>query len=140
MYSLYVNNKKKIKNTINRPRIFYVNLIEPRIISYYEMIVSLYEKLLMKKNEIFLFSLYFLVLYLNNLKFNHKNRISSKIYNKLVYNLDKVQVISSKKKVIEEKRVRKISESHSRYLVLKEYLKNQNRKSITPLDLNSLTL
>jgi hypothetical protein len=140
MYSLYVNNKNKIKNTINRPRVFYVNLIEPKIISYYEMIVNLYEKLLMKKNKIFLFSLYFLVLYLNNLKYNNMNRISGKIYNKLIYNLDKIQVISSKKKFNEEKRVKKISESHSRYLVLKEYLKNQYRKSISPLDLNSLTL
>lgn len=36
MYSMYINCYDKIKETINRPRFFYINLIEPKIHKYYD--------------------------------------------------------------------------------------------------------
>jgi hypothetical protein len=35
MYSMYINCYEKIKETVNRPRFFYINLIEPSIHKYY---------------------------------------------------------------------------------------------------------
>jgi len=42
MYSMYVDYSKKISETLNRPRFFYINLIEPKIYDYYKEITSQY--------------------------------------------------------------------------------------------------
>jgi hypothetical protein len=42
MYSMYVDYSKKISETLNRPRFFYINLIEPKIYKYYKEITSQY--------------------------------------------------------------------------------------------------
>jgi hypothetical protein len=36
MYSMYANCYDKIKDTLQRPRFFYINLIEPKIHKYYD--------------------------------------------------------------------------------------------------------
>ena len=46
MYSMYVNYSKKIKESLNRPRFFYLNLIEPKTFNYYSNIVKAYENIL----------------------------------------------------------------------------------------------
>jgi hypothetical protein len=139
---MYVNYKEKLNITQNRPRIFYLNLIEPKISSYYEMIINSYEKLLMKKNEIILLNLYFIILNLNNFKFNKSNtlRIFTEVNDKLVYNMKKIKVMFINKKLNDQRKVKRISESHSKYLMFKEYFKELNRKSNTSFDINTLTM
>jgi len=70
MYSMYVNYKEIIQKIILRPRIFYINLIEPKINNYYWNVIDSYEKLMihMSKKE-------FLYLILNILKWNYSNKI-----------------------------------------------------------------
>jgi len=46
MYSMYVDYSKKIKETLNRPRFFYLNLIEPNTFNYYSNIIKAYENIL----------------------------------------------------------------------------------------------
>ena len=46
MYSMYVDYSKKIKETLNRPRFFYLNLIEPKTFNYYSNIIKAYENIL----------------------------------------------------------------------------------------------
>jgi hypothetical protein len=46
MYSMYVNYSEKIKKSLNRPRFFYLNLIEPKIFNNYSNIIKLYENIL----------------------------------------------------------------------------------------------
>lgn len=51
MYSMYVNYINKVKETLNRPRFFYINLIEPKTYNYYSNIVKAYEELLVLNNK-----------------------------------------------------------------------------------------
>src|SRR5438552_3049609 len=51
MYSLYIDYSKKIKETLNRPNFFYINLIEPKTFNYYSNIIKLYEKILTINNK-----------------------------------------------------------------------------------------
>src|SRR5947207_10054657 len=51
MYSLYIDYSKKIKETLNRPNFFYINLIKPKTFNYYSNIIKLYEKILTIKNK-----------------------------------------------------------------------------------------
>ena len=56
MYSFYVDYTKKIKETLNRPRFFYLNLIEPKTFNYYSNVIKSYEKILTISNkDIFLY-------------------------------------------------------------------------------------
>src|SRR5215471_7945177 len=54
MYSMYVNYSSKIKETINRPRFFYLNLIEPKTFNYYSNVIKAYENVLIKSNKEYL--------------------------------------------------------------------------------------
>jgi hypothetical protein len=40
MYSMYVNYSRKVSETLNRPRFFYINLIEPKTYKYYSEITN----------------------------------------------------------------------------------------------------
>ena len=72
MYSMYINSSEKIKETLNRPRFFYLNLIEPKTFNYYSNVIKLYENIL-----IFSYKESFLYLCLLLLKWNSicKNKI-----------------------------------------------------------------
>jgi hypothetical protein len=54
MYSMYINYINKINVTINRPRFFYINIIEPGIYNFYKRILKAYENLLILKSKIHL--------------------------------------------------------------------------------------
>jgi hypothetical protein len=49
MSSMYFNYYTKIQETINRPRFFYLNIIDPSVIYYYRRIVNYYRGLLVRK-------------------------------------------------------------------------------------------
>jgi len=91
MYSMYIDYYEKIKDTINRPRFFYINLIEPRIHKYYNWIVKYYGELLVIKNKPMILVLYLLLLqanFVNKLKLNSiKNNIINNINKYFSYNI-----------------------------------------------------
>ena len=66
MYSMYVDNMSKVRKTLNRPRFFYINLIEPKTYNYYSNIVKVYENLLIKNSKV-----HFLLVSLLIIKWNH---------------------------------------------------------------------
>jgi len=51
IYSMYVDYSKKIKETLNRPRFFYLNMIEPKTYNYYSNIIKLYENIITMNNK-----------------------------------------------------------------------------------------
>jgi hypothetical protein len=51
MYSLYANSSEKIQDTLNKPRFFYLNLIEPNISSHYNKVINLYHNFILNKNK-----------------------------------------------------------------------------------------
>jgi hypothetical protein len=157
MYSMYINYTEKIKETLHRPRFFYINLIEPKTFTYYHWVIKFYQEILIRKNKSLIAYIYLLILQLNYINKNKiqilKNRFSSilnKYYkilknNKLsnfdIYDTNKnsiVNKVKSEEKVIIKKKYTK--EKKSKYLLYKKYLLELERKSNTPLDLNSLTL
>ena len=50
MYSLYADMYKKVNETINRPKFFYINIIEPKIFPYYNKVMNTYEEWIFKYN------------------------------------------------------------------------------------------
>jgi hypothetical protein len=205
MYSMYVDYSQKIKETINRPRFFYINLIEPKTYNYYNLIVSTYGNILMKKNIPFFLYICLLMLQfnyffkqkvnvtknyilnqnqeklfintalykntnINNIYNNHNNNDENKenisfkrcLYKKNIkpqisnssiktrktintdiYNIqkNKIEEIKVNSDLNEKKKVKKsIKIKKSKYLIYKNYLEDLERKSSTPLDLNTLSL
>lgn len=65
MYSMYINCYDKINDTINRPRFFYINLIEPKLHKYYDWVVKYYGELIIIKKKPMLLLLYLLLLQAN---------------------------------------------------------------------------
>ena len=51
MYSLYADVYKKVNETLNRPRFFYINIIEPSVFPYYSKVVKSYEEWVFKYNK-----------------------------------------------------------------------------------------
>ena len=74
MYSMYINCYDKIKDSINRPRFFYINLIEPKLYKYYDWVVKYYGEIIIIKKKPMLLLLY---LYLLQLKFVNKFKLKS---------------------------------------------------------------
>lgn len=62
MYSMYVNYNYIIQNIITRPRIFYINIIDPKIYYYYSNVLESYEKILISisRNQFIYFLIYIL--------------------------------------------------------------------------------
>jgi hypothetical protein len=98
MYSMYVNYSEKIKKSLNRPRFFYLNLIEPKIFNNYSNIIKLYENILkLSYKESFLY-LCMLLLKWNNICKN-KIQILKKRYLFFQYNEFKIKnIINNKSK------------------------------------------
>ena len=86
MYSMYVNTYEKVKETINRPRFFYINIIEPNRYSYYRWITYYYEMLLIKKRKSLFIYVCLLLLQLNYAKKNKLNLLKNKIFNNIENN------------------------------------------------------
>ena len=84
MYSMYIDSYAKIKDTINRPRFFYINLIEPSIHRYYDLIIKYYGELIIIKNKPMMLFLYLFLLqanFINKLKLTLNNNNLDSILN-----------------------------------------------------------
>ena len=68
MYSMYTNCYDKIKDTINRPRFFYINLIDPKLHKYYDWVIKYYGELIIIKKKPMLILLYLYLLQVNFIK------------------------------------------------------------------------
>jgi hypothetical protein len=77
MYSMYENYTKKIEISLERPRFFYINLIEPKVRYYYNNIINTYDKLLFKYNKNFMVYLYIMLLELNYIYWNKMKNIKN---------------------------------------------------------------
>jgi hypothetical protein len=85
MYSMYINCMNKVKETINRPRFFYINLIEPKTYNYYSNIVKTYEELLVRDNKANIFYICLLILNWNQSRKNYIHYIKNEILKKLYF-------------------------------------------------------
>jgi hypothetical protein len=95
MYSMYANYDQIIQSIISRPRIFYINIIDPKMHEYYSRIIRSYENALIhfSKSQFMYFLLDLLRWNLNNkifsylssrwtgLKFNYKFSLNNNIIN-----------------------------------------------------------
>lgn len=77
MYSMFENYTKKIEISLERPRFFYINLIEPKIRNYYNNIINIYDKLLFKYNKNLIIYLYIILLELNHIYWNKMKNIKN---------------------------------------------------------------
>jgi hypothetical protein len=152
LLGMYTNYPEKIRETLNRPRVFYLSLIEPRIYYYYKGIVKFYAQLLPKNNHFYIISLILSFLKtIRNLTTKNNKDLFNYINNRELFTLslnkiDPIKLIAFKEELArrkreeEKRRKNKFSKSKSRYLIIKNYLKELNRKSKIPLDLKLLTL
>ena len=74
IYSMYSNYKKKILETINRPRFFYINLIDSKVFVHYRNVIELYQNILYYKKRDFFLNLC-LIIFKYNIINNLKNNI-----------------------------------------------------------------
>jgi len=77
MYSMYSDYYNKVQETINRPRFFYINIINPGTFNYYSRIVNYYRAIIVRKP----FGLY-LLLWLLQFKFisNQNSESINKVF------------------------------------------------------------
>ena len=155
MYSMYIDSFQKIKETINRPRFFYLNLIEPKIYNYYNWVVSYYQVLLIKNRKSLFMYFCLLILQLNFIKKSKINIIKNKILNE-IYNSGNKEIIVNNKNtvnILDDKdnnndkdilyisfkrllRKNKYSNKHSYYLSM---VSNKNKK-IKQYNINKILL
>ena len=92
MYSMYIESYQKIKETINRPRFFYINLIDPGVHNYYKWVTYYYEAFLIRKKRSLFIYLCLLLLQLNFIRKNtislNQNKINKNIIVKEKENTD----------------------------------------------------
>lgn len=81
MYSMYVNYSFKIKETISRPRFFYINLIEPKVYHHYYWVIRWYELLIFKYQDSLLKKIFLLKSQLNFIHINKNSIIRNKVSN-----------------------------------------------------------
>jgi hypothetical protein len=75
MYSMYVDYSKKIQETINRPRFFYINIIEPKVYTHYYNVIRIYQEFLLKKdNQPLILNVSLYLIRLNFLKYIQKTQ------------------------------------------------------------------
>jgi hypothetical protein len=150
LLGMYTNYPQKIRETLFRPRFFYINLIEPRISYYYRGIVKYYAQLLPKNNNFILVTL--IILFLKNIRnwtTKSEDDLKGYIENRNIFSFyfkEKKNPVLAKVNLElgngDEEKVKKnkFSKSKSRYLVVKNYLKELTKKSNITLDLKLLTL
>lgn len=91
MYSMYIDYSFKIKETISRPRFFYINLIEPKVYNYYYWVIRWYEILIFKYQDSYLNKILLLISQLN---FIHKYKdkiINNKFSNMQIIFFEKLK-------------------------------------------------
>jgi hypothetical protein len=71
MYSMYANSYQKVKETMNKPRFFFMNIIDPSSYNYYNIVMKYYEELVFRKKRSIM--VYFCLLLLQ-LNWRNKNR------------------------------------------------------------------
>ena len=82
MYSLYINVYNKINETLNRPRFFYINIIDPKVYSFYSKVINSYEKWIFKYNRGLVISVCLMLIKMNESYKNFKdNLLKGKVYN-----------------------------------------------------------
>jgi hypothetical protein len=163
MYSMYVDSYKKINETLNRPRFFYMNLIEPKIFPYYMKIVNSYQNVLTGYNKSIIITICMLLLNLNKYHKNYvqllKNKVLSYRYNKFIFDksslinkfskkfFNKEEILGfynkNKNKVdLVKKDDNEVTKKNKKLKIYKtkNYFKELEWKSITPVDIKSLTL
>lgn len=86
MYSMYVNCYEKINDTINRPRFFYINLIEPKIHKYYDWVLKHYGELIIIKKKPVLILLFLYLLQVNFIKKIKLTNINNLVNNNIFKN------------------------------------------------------
>ena len=67
MYSLYIDVYKKVNETLNRPRFFYINIIEPKMFPYYIKVIKSYEEWVFKYNRGLVITICLLLLKINEI-------------------------------------------------------------------------
>jgi len=89
MYSLYTDVYKKVNDTINRPKFFYINIIEPKVFPYYNKIVNTYEQWIFLYNRGFIITICLILIkinenlkkfYFKDLKKNNNNSYFNNMY------------------------------------------------------------
>jgi hypothetical protein len=159
MYSMYINYSQKIKETISRPRFFYINIIEPKTINYYNTIMNSYEKLLLKKSKWNIIEGYLSLFGLRRFS-AHKNE-TSRFYSKWIlnnklkelnreelsiYNINKNLVVKGKRENLLKPRIEVINKKFQKKkgggtsLLFKKYLEELDQKSNEGINVESLTL
>jgi hypothetical protein len=78
MYSLYIDVYKKVNETLNRPRFFYINIIEPKMFSYYTKIVKSYEEWVFKYNRGLVITICLTLLRINEIYKNNRKSLKKK--------------------------------------------------------------
>ena len=107
MYSLYINVYNKINETLNRPPFFYINIIDPKIYSFYSKVINSYEGWIFKYNRGLIISVCLILIKMNesyknlknNLLINKMSNISS-VYINILNKLSIDQLFTQKKKKI----------------------------------------
>jgi hypothetical protein len=75
MYSMYTNSYQKVKETMNKPRFFFMNIIDPSSYNYYNIVMKYYEELVFRRKKSIM--VYFCLLLLQlNWKVNNRNNFN----------------------------------------------------------------
>jgi len=192
MYSMYVDYAKKIKQTINRPHFFYMNLIQPNIYNKYTNIIHNYNYYFIKNSKsLFIYicilalklnyniknNLYSIINNINNNNYNNNkvltiNKVNSSniilnnniIYAKsfkesdkknilLPYNTNRISKyylydinkniavnVTDDELLDDNKKDKNIKEKFSKYALMRKYIKELEKKSNNPIDIDKLSL
>lgn len=87
MYSLYIDVYKKVNETLNRPRFFYINIIEPKMFPYYTKVVKSYEEWVFKYNRGVIITICLIILKMSEILKN-SNKSLNKNYKFLLNNIN----------------------------------------------------
>jgi hypothetical protein len=126
MYSMYANYSEKIQETLNRPRFFYLNLIQPNIAFHYGKILKLYQETLLKTSTVNLF------LFRNKTKLTPDNSTYFDNYKGNIYYSDKATKKIQKPQIFSTP----LKNTYFKYSIktLKIYLKALEEKYNTTFD------
>jgi hypothetical protein len=123
MYSMYADMYKKINETINRPRIFYINIIEPKVYNYYREVISLYGQwLFVNTQEVIIAA----CLYYIKVSESYKNKLQTI----LSWNKNKLTVSNLNKylNTEEDKRIEKLYNNTLKKIGLDEIFNKWKKK------------
>jgi hypothetical protein len=125
MYSMYANYDQIIQNIISRPRIFYINIIDPKMHEYYSRVIRSYENALIhfSKSQ-------FMNLLINLLKWN----LSNKLITYLLPSLIGPKLNSKEPDISPNSNI--INHKESKFNAIEELSNNNISNSLLPLITN----